>query len=606
MRETISTGASRARGGGTAGGGVSEGSSRNDSRLRRRLLIGVVVLSFAVGAAVGAGGGTSPQESLALGFVHAWARGDYGTMYADLDGRARRTTSLAGFTAAMKAAQVTSTATSFAVGRHVREASHGEVVVPVRVRTYLFGTLHREWHLPVRSESSGPGIAWSRSLVFPGLAPGTQLTRRTSLPPRATLLASDGTVLAEGSPAPGSGEGERASPLGSAAAGVVGDVGPIPASERLALESQGVPGDATVGVSGLERALDSHLRGRAGGELLAGSRVIASAGPVAAGPVRTTVSPTLQRAAAVALGGQLGGVVVMRPHTGEVLAVSGLGIDDLQPPGSTFKMVTATGVLKARVARPETTFPYATSTTLEGVTIDNAGGESCGGSLSEAFAVSCNSVFVPLGVKLGAARLVGTAEAFGFNHEPGLPGAVESTLPPASQIHGELELGSSAIGQGQVQASPLEMAVVAATVADGGHRPRPTFLSTPPVSGPTVMSPAVARTVTQLMLGVVRYGTGTSAAISGVEVAGKTGTAELGGASCAGGSSETGASSESSGGESCAAQERQNTDAWFAAFAPAHRPRIVVAVMLVRDGYGGETAAPVAREVMEAGLEGNG
>ena len=110
-----------------------------------------------------------------------------------------------------------------------------------------------------------------------------------------------------------------------------------------------------------------------------------------------------------------------------------------------------------------------------------------------------------------------------------------------------------------------------------------------------------------LLLGLLHQGTGTAAAIPGVEVAGKTGTAELGGSSCSGSSSETGSSTEgSSGGEGCAAQEHQNTDAWFAAFAPAHRPRLVVAVMLVRDGYGGETAAPVAREVMEAGLEDKG
>jgi hypothetical protein len=606
MPETFSTEVSGARLRSLAGESAGNRPRRSDPRLRRRLLLGVAVVAFVLGVAFGAGGGTSPSESLALGFAHAWARGDYGAMYADIDQSARRRTSLAAFTSAVKAADVTATATTLKVGRHAHETSEGAVVVPVVVHTYLFGTLHTQWQLPMHAEGAGPRIAWNGSLAFPGLRPGARLTRQTSLPARATLLASDGSVLAEGSPSPGSAEGERASPLGSAAAGVVGDVGPIPASERLALEAQGVPTNATVGISGLERSLDGQLRGRPGGQLLAGSRVIATASPVAAAPVRTSVSPAVQRAAAVALGGQLGGVVVMRPHTGEVLAVSGLGIDDLQPPGSTFKMVTVTGVLQAGVAHTGTEFPYATATTLEGVTLNNAGGESCGGTLALAFAVSCNSVFAPLGVKLGAQRLVATAEAYGFNHDPGLSGAVESTLPQAAQIHGELELGSSAIGQGQVQASPLQMALVAATIADGGHRPQPTFLPGGAARGPAVVGPSVARTVTQLMLGVVESGTGTSAAIPGVEVAGKTGTAELGGTPCAGGSSETGSSSGSVGGESCASQERQNTDAWFAAFAPAHRPRVAVAVMLVRDGYGGETAAPVARQVMEAGLEAKG
>ena len=139
-------------------------------------------------------------------------------------------------------------------------------------------------------------------------------------------------------------------------------------------------------------------------------------------------------------------------------------------------MVTVSGVLQAGIASLASTFPYATSATLDGVKLNNAGGEECGGSLELAFAVSCNSVFAPLGVKLGASALVAMAERYGFNQPPGIPGAVESTLPPASQIQGELDVGSTAIGQGQVLASALQMATVAATIGDGGRRPQPTFL----------------------------------------------------------------------------------------------------------------------------------
>ena len=123
----------------------------------------------------------------------------------------------------------------------------------------------------------------------------------------------------------------------------------------------------------------------------------------------------------------------MKPASGQILAVAGLGLDALQPPGSTFKMITTTGVLAAKIANPHTVFPYATYATLDGVKLSNANGEECGGTLELAFAVSCNSVFTPLGVKLGAARLVATAERFGFNHEPGVPGAAESTLPPPAR-----------------------------------------------------------------------------------------------------------------------------------------------------------------------------
>jgi cell division protein FtsI/penicillin-binding protein 2 len=273
-------------------------------------------------------------------------------------------------------------------------------------------------------------------------------------------------------------------------------------------------------------------------------------------------------------------------------------------------MVTLTAVLEAKVASAKSEFQYATSTLLDGVKLENANGESCGGSLALAFAVSCNSVFAPLGVKVGAQRLVATAERYGFNHPPGLPGAVESTLPPASQIQGELDIGSTAIGQGEVQASALQMATIAATVAEGGRRPSLSFQAQ---HGhrlwPRVVAASTARTVRRLMIDVVREGTGTSAAISGVTVAGKTGTAELGESHCSKGESgsEGGANSQSgesqSAGESCAGgKDPQNTDAWFAAFAPALTPKIAVGVLMVKDGAGGETAAPVAKQVMEAAL----
>ncbi len=400
----------------------------------------------------------------------------------------------------------------------------------MRVRTRIWGTLKENLLVSVQDGPGGTRLTWSHSLVFPGLLAGESLSRRMTLPPRATLLAHDGSVLADG---PATAAGTRNSPLGAAAAGVVGEVGPVPSARVNELEAQGLPAEAIVGTSGLELALDDQLRGTPGGQLLAGERVLASVSPKPSPAVHTTISPTLQRVAAEALGGQLGGVVAMDPANGEILAVAGLGIDDLQPPGSTFKMVTVTAALEAKVASLESVFPYATSATLDGVKLENANGEDCGGSLALAFAVSCNSVFAPLGVKVGADRLVATAERFGFNHAPGLPGAVESTLPPANRIQGELDLGSTSIGQGQVQASALEMVRVAATVGEGGRRPTPTFEALP--STPVrAMSAATARTVRRLMIGVVREGTGTAAAIPGVIVAGKTGTAELGVPACPG------------------------------------------------------------------------
>ena len=577
-------------------------------RRRARPVVALALVAFAIGAIVGAHHSASADEALAARFVRAWTERDYARMYLDLDAASQRSISAAEFAAAYQAALRTATATSLQLVGKPRRVSGGTIAVPVRVGTRLFGTLRLSFHLKLPGERrEGAALAWSRSQVFPGLRPGEQLHRRTELPARATLLARDGSVLAEGA-APGA--GERSSPLGAAAIAVLGTLGPPPAARRSALEEQGVSPAAIVGSSGVERALDDRLRGTPGGQLLAGGRVLASSTPMAAPPVRTSVTPALQRAAVAALGSQLGGIVVMQPLTGQILAVAGIGLDSVQPPGSTFKMVTVTGVLEAGIANLRSTFPNATFATLDGVKLNNAGGEECGGTLEHAFAVSCNSVFAPLGAKLGAARLVATAERFGFNHDPGIPGAAESTLPSASQIQGELDVGSTAIGQGQVQASALEMAIVAATIADGGRRPQPTFLlGARPAPGEPVMSPQVARTVGHLMLEVVRNGTGTAAAVPGVLVAGKTGTAELK-TECSSASSpesaEAGAQEANSSSCAGAASEPSNTDAWFAAFAPAQHPRIAVGVLLVKDGAGGATAAPVAREVLEAGLRSGG
>jgi penicillin-binding protein A len=589
--------------------------SRNQRLRRARPVIVLAAAAFATGAILGADHGRPPGYAIAEQFVTAWTRHDYASMYSDIARSSQRAVSPTEFADAYRQAFVAATVTHVRIRGAANAGATGVVRVPVRIDTRLFGGLSLDFDLrTVNDATLGTRIAWSRSLAFPGLRQGEALSRDTKLPRRATLLARDGSVLAESPPGPDpsvSGESTRSSPLGSVAEAVVGAVGPVPAARRQALEEQGVPAEEMVGLSGLELAYDDRLRGTAGGKLLAGTRVLAAALPLAAPTLRTTVSPTVQRAAVSALGGQLGGIVVLRPSSGQILAVAGIGLNGLQPPGSTFKMITTAGALSARIATTHTVFPYATFTTLDGVKLSNANGEECGGSLELAFAVSCNSVFSPLGVKLGAGRLVATAERFGFNHNPGILGASESTLPPAGQIQGELAVGSTAIGQGQVLATPLEMATVATTIADGGHRPQLTFLTGHAGARVSAISESVARAMRRLMIAVVRHGTGTAAAIPGVTVAGKTGTAELKSAaelksSCPSSAPES--SSTPSAGtdkEGChgAESEAANTDAWFAAFAPALTPRVAVCVMLVKDGAGGTTAAPVAREVLEAALQ---
>ncbi len=296
--------------------------------------------------------------------------------------------------------------------------------------------------------------------------------------------------------------------------------------------------------------------------------------------IKTTIRLGLQRSAQKALGDRMGGVAVIKPSDGSVLALAGLAVSAPQPPGSSFKIITAAAALQNGVAKMSSSYPVRTAATLSGVALRNAGDESCGGSLTNSFAHSCNSVFGPLGAKLGSKRLVAAAERFGFNEQPEIPAAKKSTIP--RKLKDSLAVGASAIGQDRDLATPLEMASVAATIANGGVRIKP-WLAGKRNARKRVVSAKVAANVRGMMVAVVQGGTGTAAAIPGVTVAGKTGTAEL---------------------VSTAdiAQNARNTTAWFVAFAPAAKPRAAVAVMLVGAGQGGASAAPIAKRVLQAAL----
>jgi cell division protein FtsI/penicillin-binding protein 2 len=287
----------------------------------------------------------------------------------------------------------------------------------------------------------------------------------------------------------------------------------------------------------------------------------------------------------------------VHPDNGEVLAMAGIASSAPQPPGSTFKIVTLAGALEAKVVKRSDTFPVQTAATIEGVELQNANGESCGGSLRNSFAHSCNSVFAPLGAKLGAERLVEAAERFGFNEDPGVAGAARSTIPAAAEIGDDLAVGSSAIGQGKVLATPLQLALMAATIAADGMRPIPTLLKGADPRHVRATPESVARTIKSYMRTVVSDGTGGGAAVPGFNVAGKTGTAEL----------RTTVREEPPPEVTDPAQpppedDPTDTDAWFVAFAPYKEPRFAVAVLFVGHGTGGGTAAPAAGQLLRAVL----
>ncbi len=543
--------------------------------LRRAVPIGgLAVAAFAAGAVWATAPGRTERQ-LVTRYVQAWGHADYAQMYTLLDPASQRRTPEPKFGSELHAAAATATLSSLRV-IHVGSVSGNSIAVQMRVSTRLWGLLRETLRVPLTTSGSGTRVHLSGALLFPGLRAGESLHRQIALPPRGTLLAGDGTPLAQGP--------DRSSPIPDVAGQIVGTVGPIPAAQARAYAAQGHPAGAKVGLDGLERIFERRLEGRPGGRLLAGHRVLASSSPVPALPVRTTIDPTLERAAVSAMGGQYAGIAVMNPRNGALLALAGIAFSALQPPGSTMKIITASAALTAGLVKLSSTFPIQTAATVNGYMLQNAGGEACGGTLLNAFAVSCNSVFVPLGVRIGAARLVGMARRFGFDQTPSIPGAAESLIPSPTTIGDDLAVGSSAIGQGLVQSTPLEMTDVAATIAMGGRRPIPTLLANQKPRFVRVTTPHVAHEVQTMMEAVVGFGTGVAAQIPGVLVAGKTGTAELGNTA------------------TTSAGSPHNTDAWFVGYAPAGHPRFVVGALFPNQGAGGAVAAPPVHDVLAAAL----
>lgn len=547
--------------------------------------------AFAAGIAVGADGGDAERD-VANRYAQAWAAQDYDAMHALLSRETQQRYPLERFRGLHR--EAASTATVLRLRAGAATAVEDDVVtVPTAVRTNAFGTLRQRLALPTVEDDGARRIAWAPYLTFPGVGPGERLRRETRLPERGSLSARSGTLLAGGD--------DRRRETDEELGGLVGELGPIPENRRGKLRALGVPGDARVGVSGLERAFDERLIGTPGGTLRAEDRVLAETEPTAASGVRTSIDLDVQAAAREAMAGRYGGVAVLQPASGEVLALTGIALDGLQPPGSTFKIITLAAGLESGVVSRKDSFPVETSTQLEGVTLENANRETCGGTLKNTFAQSCNTVFAPMGAKAGDVALVKAAEEFGFNEDPGIPGAATSTIPAAGEIGDDLAVGSTAIGQGKVQATALMMAWVAATVADGGERPRLTLELGAEPEKTRVMPEEVADTIGEYMRAVVTDGTGVAAAIDGVSIAGKTGTAELRQTQgdCAP-SPDPNAPPET-----CATGQNDPSDttAWFSAFAPLNRPRVAVGVVLPGNGTGGETAAPVARQVVQSALK---
>jgi cell division protein FtsI/penicillin-binding protein 2 len=368
---------------------------------------------------------------------------------------------------------------------------------------------------------------------------------------------------------------------------LVGTVGPVTADDLKRLGGSYQAGDLVGHGNGLEAAFERRLAGTPSGEV----RLVGKDGQTAkvlhrfsgkdGEAVRTTIDPRAQEAAEAALDpvAKPAAVVAIEPSTGELRAVVSTPVQGYNrallgryPPGSTFKVVTA-GALLAGGLRPGDPVDCPKEAKVGGRTFGNFEDEVLGRiPFSSAFANSCNTAFVQQAAKrLDGDELVATAARFGFGLDPspGIP-AVTSRVPPPSD---RADLAAEAFGQGRVTASPLQMATVAATVANGRWH-HPSLVSggaAEPGDAPEPLDPKVATTLRTLMREVVTNGTAAPANLP-AGTGGKTGTAEFG----------TG--------------DPLPTHAWFIGF----RGDLAFAVVVEDGGVGGKVAAPVAARFLRA------
>ena len=433
-------------------------------------------------------------------------------------------------------------------------------------------------------------IEWSKELLWPDIPDAHGFDISVTWPRRAPLLDGERRPIAAGPVA------SRRYPFAAVGGTTVGHLEPLKKKDIVAGDFH-EPGDI-VGGSGLEAAFERRLAGRPTTKL----HVVDRRGTIAetvghtigrrADPLRTTLDMDVQRAAESAYGSTTGGAVVLDPRTGDLLAavssspfdpanyvgIAGIepfnrALSGLYPPGSSLKVMTAAAALETGVVKPTTKLTGPAE--YKGVR-NFESGEFGTLTFADALTNSVNTAFAQVAEDLGAERLDRFADAFGFDRAPAMPlGAATSSFPfPADE--GDVMWGS--IGQAQVLATPLHMATIAATVANRGRRMEPRITFNQEKHGTRVVTRQVARTLTGLMESVVQEGTGVAAQISGVRVAGKTGTAEV----------------DVDG-------ERKN-HAWFIAFAPADDPKVAIAVVSEYGGVGGQVAAPLARAILTAVL----
>lgn len=427
---------------------------------------------------------------------------------------------------------------------------------------------------------------------------------------RGQIISADGTVLARSGPSGDEFERQREYPTGDLFGHITGFF------------------SFTYGRTGVERTYGDELAGRDLGfrnlkDVLVERTVT--------GDVFLTMDRNLQQLARDALGNKRGSVVVLDATTGGVLALWSFPSYDPSPlaghdqksvqdanallqmapnkplqakayqetfaPGSTFKVVTAAAALERNPEVAARTYPPLKDLDLPQTTatLPNFGGGTCGGGIADLLKVSCNTGFAQMGLDLGAEAMHGEASDFGFNERPpiDLPAAARSVFPAPAEFKQDLPgLAKSAIGQESVRATPLQMALVAAGIVNGGSIMKPHVMAEvkdsdgapvrayEPSEWKRATSPEVAQQLRDLMINVAETGTATRAKVPGAVIGGKTGTAQTTG---------------------------DNAHAWFIGFGDANGKKVAVSVIVesqpeVSEATGGRVAAPIAQQLLKAAL----
>jgi peptidoglycan glycosyltransferase len=375
--------------------------------------------------------------------------------------------------------------------------------------------------------------------------------------------------------------------------------------------------DRVYGDAGIESAAGDYLSGAVGQSLLASLQRRLLHTPTVGDDVVLTIDLEIQKAADAALGDGPGAIVVVEPKTGDILALASHPYYDpntlsadwaklrddpshpllnratqgLYTPGSVFKTVTLAASLDLKEYQPTTKFTCESQVVVEGFPIRCEEYNTGTFDLRHAYAYSCNSCFGQVGLRLGGKDLADFARRFGF--ESRIPLEIPTsasqiaTSDPERRMVGSL-LASTGFGQGELLATPLQMALVSAAVSNGGVVPTPHLIRevrgedgvvvnrTESRAWRTAVRADTASEVVSMMVQGVDDGLASGAKISGVKVGGKTGTAEVG--------------------------PSADTHAWFIGVAPADTPRFAIAVIRENGGGGGKVATPMARQVLETAL----